>query len=77
MDLELRLEAGDNGEKVRQSGHDGVKIEVHMVRSDVRSKTFGSVSCLFTGILCTHKAGVKDATGTVLEGSSISARRVC
>jgi hypothetical protein len=65
VDLELRLEVGYDGEKVRECGYDGVKVEINVVGPDFGGETLGSISCLFAGVLCAHEAGVEDATGEI------------
>ena len=63
MDLESRLEVGDNGEQVHQGSHNSVKVEVNVVGSNIRGKLFGTISCLLSGVLRTHVTGVEQAAG--------------
>ena len=63
MNLETRLKVGDHGEEVHQGSHNSVKVEVNVVRSNIRGELFGSISRLLSGILRTHVAGVKKAAG--------------
>jgi hypothetical protein len=63
--LELGLKVGYDGEEVRESGHDGVKVEIDVVGPNFGGEALGSISCLFAGVLCAHEAGVEDAAGKV------------
>lgn len=62
MDLETRLEVRDSSEKVRQRGHDSVKIEVGVVRSNIRRKRPGPFPRFLARVRRTHVAGVEKAT---------------
>lgn len=44
MDLETRLEIGDDTKEIRQGGYNGIKVEVNVVGSDIRRERFGSLS---------------------------------
>lgn len=45
VDLETRLEIGDNTKEVRQGGYNGIEVEVNVVGSDIRGERLGSLSC--------------------------------
>lgn len=61
MNLETRLEVGDNGEEVHQGSHNSVKVEVNVVGSNIRGELLGSISRLLPGVLRTHVTGVEKA----------------
>ena len=63
MNLETRLEVGDNGEEVHQGSHNSVKVEVNVVGSNIRGELLGSISRLLSGVLRTHVTGVEKAAG--------------
>lgn len=65
MDLELWLEVGYDSKQVCKSSHDGIEIKVDVVRPDLDSKLFRSVSCFFTRVLGAHEAGVEYAAKRV------------
>ena len=61
MDLETRLEIGDDTKEIRQGGYNGIKVEVNVVGSDIRRERFGSLSRFLARVLRTHVAGTEDA----------------
>lgn len=66
MDLETRLEIGDNTKEVRQGGYNSIEVEVNVVGSNIRGERLGSLSCFLARVLRTHVAGAEDAAGKVL-----------
>ena len=63
MNLESRLEVGDNGEEVHQGSYNSIKVEVNVVGSNICGELFGSISRLLSGVLRAHVAGMEKAAG--------------